>query len=46
MQSRGLAQISDEGQIGAMIDGVLAQNQKELEQYRAGKTKLQGHFVG
>lgn len=46
VQSRGLAQISDAAAIEAMVDKVLAQCPKELEQYRGGKTKLQGHFVG
>ena len=46
VQSKGLAQISDAASIEAMVDAVLAQCPKELEQYRAGKTKLQGHFVG
>ena len=46
VESKGLLQVSDPAQIEAMIDAVLAANQKQLEQYRAGKTKLQGHFVG
>ena len=46
VESKGLVQLSDPAQIEAMIDSVLAANQKQLEQYRAGKTKLQGHFVG
>lgn len=46
VDNKGLIQVSDPAQIGAIIDTVLAANQKQLEQYRAGKTKLQGHFVG
>ena len=46
VEEKGLAQISDEGAIGGMIDGVLAAHPKELGQFRAGKTKLQGYFVG
>lgn len=46
VESKGLVQVSDPAQIEAMVDAVLAANQKQLEQYRAGKTKLQGHFVG
>jgi aspartyl-tRNA(Asn)/glutamyl-tRNA(Gln) amidotransferase subunit B len=41
-----LIQISDTGAIDRAIDAVLAANPKELEQYRAGKTKLLGFFVG
>jgi aspartyl-tRNA(Asn)/glutamyl-tRNA(Gln) amidotransferase subunit B len=43
---KGLSQISSPAEIEAIIDQVLAANPTELEQYRAGKTKLQGFFVG
>lgn len=43
---KGLVQISDQGAIKAMIEEVLAAHPAELEQYRAGKTKLKGFFVG
>lgn len=46
MEARGFSQISDEAEIAAMVDSVLAQCPQELEQYRGGKTKLQGHFTG
>lgn len=46
VEAKGLTQISDAGAIAAAIDAVLAANPKELEQYRNGKTKLQGFFVG
>ena len=46
MEAKGLVQISDPGALMAIVDGVLAANQKQLEQYRGGKTKLQGYFVG
>ncbi|WP_448572263.1 Asp-tRNA(Asn)/Glu-tRNA(Gln) amidotransferase subunit GatB [Trichothermofontia sp.] len=46
VEQKGLTQISDAGAIAAAIDAVLAANPKELEQYRNGKTKLQGFFVG
>lgn len=45
-ESRGLIQISDVSQLEAIIDKVIADNPKKLEQYRNGKTKLQGFFVG
>ncbi|MEQ8997950.1 MAG: Asp-tRNA(Asn)/Glu-tRNA(Gln) amidotransferase subunit GatB [Coleofasciculus sp. B1-GNL1-01] len=45
-ESRGLIQISDVSQLEAIIDEVIAANPKKLEQYRNGKTKLQGFFVG
>ncbi|WP_448560643.1 Asp-tRNA(Asn)/Glu-tRNA(Gln) amidotransferase subunit GatB [Trichothermofontia sp.] len=46
VEQKGLTQISDAAAIDAAIDAVLAANPKELEQYRNGKTKLQGFFVG
>jgi aspartyl-tRNA(Asn)/glutamyl-tRNA(Gln) amidotransferase subunit B len=41
-----LTQISDAETLNAMIAEVLAAHPKELEQYRNGKTKLKGFFVG
>jgi aspartyl-tRNA(Asn)/glutamyl-tRNA(Gln) amidotransferase subunit B len=43
---QGLAQVSDEAELSAIIAAVLAEYPKEVEGYRAGKTKLLGHFVG
>ncbi len=42
----GLAQVSDDGAILAIIDEILANNQDKVEQYKAGKEKLFGFFVG
>ncbi|CAH9131016.1 unnamed protein product [Cuscuta epithymum] len=39
-------QIVDPQEIEKMVDEVIADNPKQLEQYRGGKTKLQGHFAG
>ncbi|EFJ46857.1 hypothetical protein VOLCADRAFT_81690 [Volvox carteri f. nagariensis] len=46
IENRGLLMISDEAAIGAMIDKVLEANQKQLQEFRSGKTKLQGYFEG
>lgn len=46
VEARGLVQISDPAALEAIVDAVLAANPKQLEQYRGGKTKLQGYFVG
>jgi glutaminyl-tRNA synthetase len=43
---RGLAQVSDEGAIAALVDEVIAANPDKAEAYRAGKTGLAGFFVG
>ncbi len=44
--AKGLTQVSDAGELAAVIDQVIADSPMELAQYRAGKDKLFGHFVG
>ena len=44
--SRGLEQISDSGALEAAIDAILASSPAQLADYRAGKDKLYGYFVG
>ena len=44
--ARGLQQITDDGPIEAAIAAVMAANPKQLADYRAGKDKLFGFFVG
>jgi len=46
VERKGLTQISDTSALEAIIEQVLQANPKELEQYRNGKTKLIGFFVG
>ncbi len=46
IEKRGLKQITDTGAIERAIDEVLAANPQQVEQYRAGKEKLLGFFVG
>jgi aspartyl-tRNA(Asn)/glutamyl-tRNA(Gln) amidotransferase subunit B len=46
VRSKGLAQVSDEGAIEAIVDRVLAASPAEVERYRAGNRKLIGFFVG
>ncbi|PCJ43201.1 MAG: Asp-tRNA(Asn)/Glu-tRNA(Gln) amidotransferase GatCAB subunit B [Alphaproteobacteria bacterium] len=46
VEDKGLKQVSDTGAIEVMIDEVLAANQDKVEQYRGGKDKLFGFFVG
>ena len=45
-ESEGLKQVSDTGAIEAAIDEILAANPDKVEQYRGGKDKLFGFFVG
>lgn len=42
----GLRQVSDEASLGAVIDGVIAASPKQLEEYRSGKIRVLGYFVG
>jgi aspartyl-tRNA(Asn)/glutamyl-tRNA(Gln) amidotransferase subunit B len=46
VEVKGLKQVSDEGAIISMIDEVLASNQHKVDEYRSGKDKLFGFFVG
>ncbi|MFT4570253.1 MAG: aspartyl-tRNA(Asn)/glutamyl-tRNA(Gln) amidotransferase subunit B [Hyphomicrobiaceae bacterium] len=46
VEREGLLQVSDEGAIDAIIDDVLASNADKVEEYRGGKDKLLGFFVG
>ncbi|MDX9987031.1 Asp-tRNA(Asn)/Glu-tRNA(Gln) amidotransferase subunit GatB [Thiothrix unzii] len=46
IDKKGLKQITDTGAIEAMIDEIIAANPKQTEEYRAGKDKLFGFFVG
>ncbi len=43
---RGLTQISDSGALEKMVAEVLAANPTQVEQYRAGQTKVLGFLVG
>jgi aspartyl-tRNA(Asn)/glutamyl-tRNA(Gln) amidotransferase subunit B len=44
--TRGLKQITDSGAIETLIDEVIAANPEQVEQFRAGKEKVLGFFVG
>ncbi len=46
IEKKGLVQITDTDAIETLIDEVLAANPAQVEQYRAGKDKLLGYFVG
>nr|XP_043610057.1 glutamyl-tRNA(Gln) amidotransferase subunit B, chloroplastic/mitochondrial [Erigeron canadensis]XP_043610058.1 glutamyl-tRNA(Gln) amidotransferase subunit B, chloroplastic/mitochondrial [Erigeron canadensis] len=46
IEEKDLVQIVDPNEIEKIIDKVIANNPKQLEQYRGGKTKLQGFFAG
>ena len=46
IEEQGLVQLSDTGEIDALIDQVLAANQQQVASYREGKETLFGFFVG
>jgi len=43
---RGLKQVTDTGAIEKLIDDIIAANPQQLADYRGGKDKLFGYFVG
>jgi aspartyl-tRNA(Asn)/glutamyl-tRNA(Gln) amidotransferase subunit B len=46
IESRGLKQITDTGELEALVDQIIAENPGQVEEYRGGKDKLLGYFVG
>lgn len=46
VDEKGLKQVSDTGELEAIIDDLIANNQPQVDQYRSGKTKMIGFFVG
>jgi aspartyl-tRNA(Asn)/glutamyl-tRNA(Gln) amidotransferase subunit B len=46
IESKGLKQITDSGEIEALVDEVIANNPQQVEQFKAGKEKMLGFFVG
>ncbi|MDZ7642740.1 MAG: Asp-tRNA(Asn)/Glu-tRNA(Gln) amidotransferase subunit GatB [Desulfurivibrio sp.] len=46
VQEKNLAQVSDEGELTAMVQRIIADNPAQVEQYKAGKSKVMGFFVG
>ena len=46
IDSMGLAQVNDDGAILAAIDSVLSANPDKVAEFKSGKDKLLGFFVG
>ena len=46
IEEKGLKQITDTGAIEKIVDDIIANNPTQAEQYRGGKDKLFGFFVG
>ena len=46
IEAKGLKQVADSSAIEAMVDAVIANNPEQVKQYRSGKEKVFGFFVG
>ncbi|MCW5584338.1 MAG: Asp-tRNA(Asn)/Glu-tRNA(Gln) amidotransferase GatCAB subunit B, partial [Gammaproteobacteria bacterium] len=46
IEQRGLKQVTDTAAIETLIDEIIAANPQQVADYRAGKEKLLGFFVG
>jgi aspartyl-tRNA(Asn)/glutamyl-tRNA(Gln) amidotransferase subunit B len=46
VEEKGLKQVSDQGAVARVVDEVLEAHSQEVKEYRAGKEKLFGFFVG
>jgi aspartyl-tRNA(Asn)/glutamyl-tRNA(Gln) amidotransferase subunit B len=46
VEEKGLVQVSDTGEIEKIIDEIMAANMGQVEEYRGGKDKVFGFFVG
>ncbi|MDK9705422.1 MAG: Asp-tRNA(Asn)/Glu-tRNA(Gln) amidotransferase subunit GatB [Desulforhopalus sp.] len=46
VKEQNLLQVSDEGEILALVHEIIAANPQQAEDYRNGKTKILGFFVG
>ncbi len=46
IKSKGLKQVTDAGAIESLVDAAIADNPDQVAQYRAGKQKVLGFFVG
>ena len=46
VEREGLQQISDSGALAQIVDQVLQQNPKQVEQYKSGKATVLGFLVG
>lgn len=46
VKEKGLIQITDTSEIEKAIDEIISQNEKQVEEYKSGKDKVFGFFVG
>ncbi len=46
MKEKNLIQVSDQGELLAIVKEIIAANPGQAEDFKNGKTKLMGYFVG
>ena len=46
VEAKGLRQVSDSEAISVLVDSVLSENQDKVIEFKSGKDKLFGFFVG
>ncbi len=46
IENEGMKQISDVGELNKIVDNIIKNNYKSVEEYQSGKDKLLGFFVG
>lgn len=46
IREKGMEQVTDSGEIEKIVDQILAANQNQVQEYRSGKVKVFGFFVG
>lgn len=46
VKEKNLVQVSDEGELLAIVEKIVAANPDQAEDFRNGKTKIMGYFVG
>jgi aspartyl-tRNA(Asn)/glutamyl-tRNA(Gln) amidotransferase subunit B len=46
IESKGLIQVSDEGELSKIVESILSANPSQLEEYRQGRTKIRQFFFG
>ncbi len=46
VEEKGLAQVTDRDEIAMLVDSVLAENDDKVAEFKGGKKKLVGYFVG
>jgi aspartyl-tRNA(Asn)/glutamyl-tRNA(Gln) amidotransferase subunit B len=46
VEAKGLVQVVDTGAIDTWVDEILSRSASQVADYKSGKTKLMGYFVG